>query len=175
MTSVNMTPIQYVSFDNDGNIISIGPGKPPEETKYFACQYDKIKKLLTLEDDPLNYLVRYDSKTEDYVLLPIKKVDEKEYQIAKLQEYDQSFYNVFLQINKTKKTAVLTCDSIVKNKLAINSFTCYFTKKDNPNYLYKSINFKFDEVIEDEIFSKTSDISIYTIRNLEKVCYEVIK
>jgi hypothetical protein len=175
MTEIDMTPPMNVAFDDDGNILSIGPGIPAEGTKYFQCDYKKVKRLITLEEDPLNYLVRYDPKTEDYVLLSITKSDEKEYQIAKLEKYDQSFFNVFLQINKTEKTAVLTCDDIIKSKLAINSFTCYFTKKDNPNYLHKSIRFKFDEIVKDDLFSNADDVSIYTTRNLEKVCYEVIE
>jgi len=169
----DMTPTMKVSFDDSGTIVAIGPSAEPGYS-YFEKDFNEVKHLITLQDDPMNYVVRFDNNKQDYVLIAVNSSDSKEYKISKLTEYDGSLYSLLLQIDYKKSTAILKCDNVIRDKLNIDTFTFYFTKKDNPNYLYKSIEFKINETIKDKIFLDIKDISIYTVRNLERLSYEVV-
>jgi hypothetical protein len=170
---IDMTPPMIVSFDDYGNIVSIGPSAA-EGYSSFEKPYNEVKNLITLNEDPMDYVVRYDNQTKNYALVLVNYEQLKDYNIAQLKEFDNSFYSLLLQINTNDSTAVLQCDEVIKRKLNINSFKFYFTKKDNPNYLYKTLEFKINELIEDNIFSDMQNMSIFTVRNLENLCYEIV-
>ena len=169
---VDMTPPMRVYYDNEGNIVSIGPGDY-EGYSYFETTYEAVADLMTLKDDPMNYVVRFDSTTGKHTLVSIKNADEKEYKLTELVKYNGSFYSLLLSINEGSNTAILICDDVIKNKLNVSEFVFYFTKKNNPSVLYKTIKFNINETVEETIFSNMENVSIYTVRNLEKLCYEV--
>lgn len=170
---IDMTPTMKISFDDEGTIVSIGP-EPMEGYTYFEKDYKEVESLMTLKDDPMNYVVRFDNITKGYALIAVNSNDNKEYKITQLNKYDNSFYSLLLQIDATNCTAILKCDETIKNKLNINTFKFYFTKKDNPNHLYKIIEFNINEEIIDDLFSNMDNLSIYTVRNLERLCYEIV-
>jgi hypothetical protein len=170
---IDMTPTMKISFDDEGTIVSIGP-EPVEGYSYFEKDYKDVEPLMTLKDDPMNYVVRFDNVSKGYALISVKSNDSKEYKITQLKQYDQSFYSLLLHIDSTNCTAILKCDEAIKNKLNINTFKFYFTKKDNPNYLYQIIDFTINDKVENEIFADIENISIYTVRNLERLCYEIV-
>jgi len=170
---IDMTPTMKISFDDTGSIISIGP-EPMEGYSYFEKEYKEVEALMTLQEDPMNFVVRFDPLRKDYTLISVNSKDDKEYKITKLSEYNGSLYSLLLQVDTKRSTAVLKCDNIIRDKLNINSFNFYFTKKDNPNHLYKLIEFKLNETVEDELFQNMKSFSVYTVRNLERLCYEIV-
>lgn len=166
-----MTPPQYVSFDDDGNIISIGPSITPNYN-YFETEYKSIEKLLTLQEDPINYIVRYSSNEKKYKLVSMIIEKDKDYKFIEVKLLQSSDFDLLLQINNKDSSAKLIADRVLSSKLNTKKFMFYFTKKNNPNIFYKSIEFTLDQEVTDDLFIDTN-YSIYTVRNLEKICYEV--
>lgn len=173
MKTVKIVPKIYIGFDADGTIQTIGPAIP-ENFEYFEIEYEKVENLLTLREDPMNYIVNYDIEFKKYVLVPIKQQDSLDIRLTPLTKYNSTFFAAKLIVNTTDSSAVLKVDSGVKTKLKINEFKFYFTKKDNPNMFIKSLVFSSNEKVTDDVFSSINDTTIYTSLNLDKIYYEVV-
>lgn len=171
MTKVNMTPPQYVSYDTEGVIVGVGPA-PVDGYDHFITEYDKVERFLTLKDDPMNFLVRYSSQNKAYKLVSLIIEKDKEYKFIKVEPLTSKDYDLLLKVNTQSKTATLIADNVLATKLNTKKFTFYFTKKDNPNYLYRTIEFTLDQELQDDVLAEANYISIYTVRNLEKICFE---
>lgn len=169
---IDFTPEIFVSYDTDGTIIGIGPAIV-EGYNYFKTEYSAVEKFLTLEEDPLNYVVKYSSTDKAYKIVSLIISKDKEYKFVEVEKLLDSDFDLLLSIDNTKKTAVLKADKILKGKLNITDFSFYFTKKDNPNFLYKTITFSLDQEVTDDMFEDTN-YSMFTVRNLEKIYYEVV-
>lgn len=173
MKTTKIVPRIYIGFDTDGIIQTIGPAIP-ENFEYFEIEYEKVENLLTLREDPMDYVVNYDIEFKKYVLVPIKQEDSLDIRLTPLTKYNSTFFAAKLIINTKNSSATLKVDNGVQTKLKLNEFKFYFTKKDNPNMFIKSLVFSSDVKVTDDVFSSIDDTTIYTSLSLDKIYYEVV-
>lgn len=187
MTSVGLVPM-YVYFDNDGNLIKI-TNYIIEAESYIVVDYDLVSGLMNGTESLSNYKVEKKSNTE--------------YQLIKNYENNRVFYDVdsrIYVIPKNNPSANLIIYQDIKNKkwvfkLDKNTKSVFMknspsikiklsfsiTAKDDPNYLYRFIEFDFAEILKRRleipfryIDEQSVNISIYTNKKLNSYTHEVI-
>ena len=167
---VLITPPIYVGFDDNGQIQVIGPEKP-SDINFFETTFKEVERLLTLQEDPLDYIVKYDVKEKKHILVPITGESSLETTLKEIVESDTPFYAVKLFINTESNCAELKVEDVIAQKL--KEVKVHITKKSNPNILYKTLDIKCNSTISDDIFSDVSNISFYSSISLDKIFYEI--
>lgn len=181
---------KFVSFSETGEITSIGNSKP-DDNNFLVVDYSNISKILSGEESPASYEVKFDNQSKGYKLF--KKIEEKTEAFNFNENFYEFIHNKFeYDIKIIQNNMRETWEIIVEQDLAdvllgssmYKDTKIFFsiTEKDNPFVLHQFIVLDFYNLLNEkklvESFNKnitTSKIySIYTKKVFEHYSYEVI-
>jgi len=174
---------RMISFDNDGNILSIGK-KIVQDSNTIEVNIDDVKDLLSGKYSFASHKVQYDFLEKKFVLKNQTQLQEESHVNSFLFEIetnvenpqikiiqDKSNYQWVLEIDKEFETQMLEKNIPVDTSKHFYSIT----KKGDPNILYrmiqfetKTIPFAYDFELDDKPFS------IYTTKKFHSYGYEVV-
>lgn len=183
----------FVYYDKETSKIQKISNKQ-EEYKDFECfkiETEAVKDIILGKKKSDNFIVTYDlsekrltvkEKTYEsdlnsirYKLYEVPSAKDLNYDVKIIQDFKKKCWRIKLGKETTKE---------LKNSRYNSNDLIYFsiTQKHNPNILYKALEIKLKELLNDEIvyefnydweFNK-SDISIYTPKFFKSYIYEVI-
>lgn len=183
----------FVYYDKETSKIQKISNKQ-EEYKDFECfkiETEVVKDIILGKKKSDNFIVTYDlsekrltvkEKTYEsdldsirYKLYEVPSAKDLNYDVKIIQDFKKKCWRIKLGKETTKE---------LKNSRYNSNDLIYFsiTQKHNPNILYKALEIKLKELLNDKIvyefsydweFNK-SDISIYTPKFFKSYMYEVI-
>lgn len=181
----------YVYFKADtGEIVTVSNTTLDKEgLSCIAVSFEQVEDLLSGKEPFNSRRIEFDTKTKSYAL--------KEFFEENLYDVNELIYKVVY--NKDAEIQVIqdlknTCwkflispelrAKILEDKVSLKiGLSFSVTEKENPNILYRTLQFPFNDLIkngylikdfkEDYEFDGTP-VSIYTIKRFESYSYEVI-
>lgn len=141
----------------------------------FVVTYDLFEKRLTVKEASYESELGSELNSIRYKLYEIPNTEDSNYDVKIIQDFKKKCWRIKLGKETIKE---------LKNSRYNSNDLIYFsiTQKHNPNILYKALEIKLKELLNDEIvyefsydweFNK-SDISIYTPKFFKSYIYEVI-
>jgi len=188
---LNINQDRYVYFDENGEITKITNYKEDENTSFVKVDYKLVEKIMEGLLPSFNFMVIYDISIREYVVKPKISMTEFTYTVNdRIHEIKKNLIDADLTIIQDIKNACWKFninDSLRSQLLAQNisiNTPLFFsiTKKHNPHVLYRTIEVKFSEILEQLDFSvpfvyndeNTTTLSVYTIKKMQSYKYEVL-
>lgn len=181
---------KFVTFDNNGEIISIGNSKPDVDN-FIVVDYKSVSKLLSGEESTFLYEIVFDPRLKTYKLS--KKVEEKSDSYNFNDDfyefnYKKDIFDIQVRQNNVCEEWEISVDQelaeVLLEKSLYNDTKLFFsiTEKNNPFILNQFIVIDFHTLIKEktikESFNKnitmSKKYSIYTKKMFENYSYEVI-
>lgn len=176
---------RYVCFEDDGTIYKV-TNKPDDRFKNLELDFAEVEDFITGKLSLLEHKVEYDFITKQYSIKSLKQVDEEKlmwaflYEIPKQEPKENQIIITKDNVEKCWKVRIDEnfAQELAKQKMEVNLGNYYFsvTKKDDPNILYKLLQFPESRKIEfttDFEFDDT-EVSVYTTRRFDSYYYEEI-
>lgn len=176
MHSIKVETKQYVCFDSKtGEIFSIGPSQE-SEYEYIEVTEKEIEPIQTYKERMEDYKVIFNSASKKFELRNLANLEvESNFTLNQIQEKTKDpYYDIVFTVDKQKDLCYIsTIDSLSNVKFDTNIMFS-ITKRDDPHFLMKSIDYKVGE--ETEFSMKTNcPYSIYTNSNSLRCVYEEIQ
>ena len=188
---LNINQDRYVYFDENGEITKITNYKEDENASFVKVDYKLVEKIMEGSLPSFNFMVIYDISIREYVIKPKISMNEFTYTVNdRIHEIKKNLIDADLTIIQDIKNACWKFninDSLRSQLLAQNisiNTPLFFsiTKKHNPHILYRTIEVKFSEILEQLDFSvpfvyndeNTTTLSVYTIKKMQSYKYEVL-
>ena len=176
---------RYVCFEDDGTIDKV-TNKPDDRFKNLELDFAEVEDFITGKLSLLEHKVEFDFITKQYSIKSLKQVDEEKLMWAFLYEIPttepEEKQIIITKNNKHKSWHIMLDDNfeleLLDQKMSVDLSNYYFsvTKKDDPNVLYKLLQFKDGNSLpftDDFEFDETP-ISVYTTRRFDSYYYEEI-
>ena len=185
---------RYAVFNPDtGELLSL-PNFKPEDGSYIEVDPKEVEGMLSGDEQLSHYRVEYSKRKKKYEL--------KSQLINDLDSYNVNDLIYEVPTRKTKNADLTitqntrdTCwkisvggnlkTNLLSQKLSFNNKLSFsVTRKNDPNILYKTLQFDFNQFEDgkyliipfDQEFEFLGEpVSIYTMKKLDKYYYEVIK
>jgi hypothetical protein len=178
----------YIYFDNTTQKIEkITKEKDLlDNFKFIKVELSEVEDFINGKKRFEDYRVIYSSKFNNFVLTEIKNVskikdiNEKIFKIPKLIK--NKSYNIVIQQDNNKKCWNFFINKQLKFTEDLNdSFFFMITKKNDPNILYKTINFNKNNLVDNcvsvpytyKVEESLTNLSIYTNKTLNTYAHEV--
>lgn len=188
---LNINQDRYVYFDENGEITKITNYKEDENASFVKVDYKLVEKIMEGSLPSFNFMVIYDISIREYVIKPKISMNEFTYTVNdRIHEIKKNLIDADLTIIQDIKNACWKFninDSLRSQLLAQNisiNTPLFFsiTKKHNPHILYRTIEVKFSEILEQLDFlvpfvyndENTTTLSVYTIKKMQSYKYEVL-
>ena len=176
MHSIKVETKQYVCFDSKtGEIFSIGPSQEPEY-EYIEVTEDEIEPIQTYKEKMEDYKVIFSSASIKFELRKLENIDiESNFTLNPVQEkITDPYYDVVFTVDKRNNLCYISTIESLSNVKFDTNIMFSITKKDDPHFLIKSVDYKVGEETE---FSMKADssYSIYTNSNSLRCVYEEIQ
>ena len=176
---------RYVCFQEDGTIYKI-TNKPDERFQNLELDFSEVEDFITGKKSLLEHKVEFDFVEKQYSIKNQKQVNDDKLMWAFLYEIPTTVpkeKQIIITKDNANKQWVLGVDSAfekeINDKKIMLDMTKYFfsvTKQNDPNVLYKLLN--FDETLKlpftDDFEFDDKDISVYTTRRFDSYFFEVV-
>ena len=175
MHSIKVETKQYVCFDSKtGEIFSIGPSQEPEY-EYIEVTEEEIEPIQTYKERMEDYKVIFNSVSKKFELRKLANLEiESNFVLHQIQEKTTDpYYDIVFTVDKQRDLCYISTIDSLSNVSFDTSIMFSITKKDDPHFLIKSVDYKVGEETE---FSMKADssYSIYTNSNSLRCVYEEI-
>ena len=184
---------RFAVFDpTTGELLSL-PNKKPTEGSFIPVADSEVKGILEGRESMHFYYVHYIKRANTYELRQRSNHDIDSYFVDDLiYELPTTGDNPDITVTKNIKDTCWKIEiggdlemNILAQKVSLTNGHLSFsvTKKDDPNILYKTLQFTFDKLINGNYivlpFSEKFEfdnepISVYTIKKFDSYKYEVI-
>lgn len=176
---------RYIAFNSSGEIESIS-ARPHPTLETIKVNYEDVRGLMEGKDTLTNFKVEYDFIDKKYKLKNTKDIDDLNTVSAFLYEIpssvDDEFEIKLIKDNKERQWKLVLnqkfVDELLQQGIEVNISNMFFsvTKKNDPNILYRLLNFTNSTEIsfENETEFDIDDISVYTARRYSVYQLEVI-
>lgn len=190
---IQLVSERYAVFNPaTGELLSL-PNTKPTEGSFISVAEDDIKGILDGSESMNFYYVHYFKRANMYELRQRSNHDIDSYFVNDLiheipTEADNPDITVTKNVKDTCWKITIGGDlemNILAQKISLTKTQISFsvTKKDDPNILYKTLKFSFDELINgkyvvlpflDKFEFDNETVSVYTIKKFDSYKYEEI-
>jgi len=185
---------RYAIFNpTNGDLISV-TNSQPKEGSYIPVEEKEVSSIVNGTEPMSYYYVHYNKTKKEYQLRTRNNFDIDSYYVDDLiyEVKEEQIKDADIRITKNVKD---TCwkfsiggdlkANILAQKVSFKQIMFFsITKKNDPNILYKTISFNFEDLVDGKYIVLPFDskfefdnepIGIYTIKRFDKYMYEVIK
>jgi len=185
---------RYAIFNpTNGDLISV-TNSQPKEGSYIPVEEKEVSSIVNGTEPMSYYYVHYNKTKKEYQLRTRNNFDIDSYYVDDLiyEVKEEQIKDADIRITKNVKD---TCwkfsiggdlkANILAQKVSFKQIMFFsITKKNDPNILYKTISFNFEDLVDGKYIVLSFDskfefdnepIGIYTIKRFDKYMYEVIK
>lgn len=184
MLTASVPQYKIISFDVDGNILKIAKSNM-EGKDFIKVHLDELKDISNGTYSMFDYCVEYDFLEKNYKFKHRKKLEEEKTVTNFLHRISDDIIDADIKIikdnvkNKWRLSVNKSLEKNLKEKnIKIDPTIGFYsiTKKDNPNVLYKVLQFSESlEIAFTSIFEfDNNEFSIYTLKKFDTYCYEEI-
>jgi len=182
----------YVYFKEDtGEIVAVSNTVlERDDVSFVAVTYEEVEDLLLGKETFDSRRIEFDTKTKSYVLNK-HSLEEDLYNVNNLIYKIKPSKDAEIQVIQDLKN---TCwkflvspelrSKMLQDKVNLRASLAFsITEKENPNILYRTLQFSFNDLVrqghvikdfkEDYEF-QGAPVSVYTIKRFESYSYEVI-
>lgn len=176
---------RYVCFEDDGTIYKV-TNKPDERFKNLELDFAEVEDFITGKLSLLEHKVEFDFLEKKYSIKSLKQVDDEKLMWAFLYEIPKEKPDenqIIITKDNIKKCWRVKVDEkfaqgLQQQNIEINLQNYYFsvTKKDDPNVLYKLLQFpdSLEVAFENNFEFDNEEISVYTMRRFDTYYYEEV-
>jgi|TARA_B100000927_G_scaffold290491_1_gene289499 hypothetical protein len=185
---------RFVIFDSTSGEISSIVNYKPTDGSFIPVEQKEVDSILTGNEPMSYYYVHYNKTKKEYQLRTRTNFDIDSYLVDDLiyeipqDNIDNSDIKVTFNIKDTCWKFTIGGDlkaNILAHKVSFKQIMNFsITKHNDPNILYKTISFNFDDLVDgkyvvvpfDSDFEFNGDpMSVYTIKRFDKYNLEVIR
>lgn len=175
---------KLVSFTPDGQILKIAKSAM-ENTDYIKVDVEELKPIIDGTSSMMDYCVEYDFLEKKYKLKNVKAAEEEKKVTNFLHRVADDLVDADVKIikdNVNKKWRLVINESLLESlkdkNIKVDPTMGFFsiTKKDNPNVLYRMLQFPDSLEIDfkNNFEFDNEEFSIYTLKKFDTYCYEEI-
>lgn len=182
---------RFVYFDEIGEITKITNYNEDDTLSFIKVDYKFVEKIMEGTLPSFNFMVIYDIGIREYVIKPKILMNEFTYTVNdRIHEIKKNIIDADLTIIQDMKNACWKFNindslrsQLLAQNISINTPLMFsITKKHNPHVLFRTVEVKFSEILEQLDFSvpfmyideNNTSLSVYTIKKMQSYNHEVL-